>query len=83
MPRTSSCDHTYLQGRLGNVIPLLGELCPAENQEFYKMATGEELEWVAYPFSRGSSQPRNQTGVSCIAGSSLPGEPQGKTAGKE
>ena len=26
------------------------------------------LEWVAYPFSRGSSQPRNQTGVFCIAG---------------
>ena len=26
------------------------------------------LEWVAYPFSRGSSQLRNQTGVSCIAG---------------
>ena len=26
------------------------------------------LEWVAYPFSRGSSQPRNQTGVSCIVG---------------
>ena len=26
------------------------------------------LEWVAYPFSRGSSQPRNQTGISCIAG---------------
>jgi len=26
------------------------------------------LEWVAYPFSMGSSQPRNQTGVSCTAG---------------
>ena len=26
------------------------------------------LERVAYPFSRGSSWPRNQTGVSCIAG---------------
>ena len=26
------------------------------------------LEWVAYPFSSGSSQPRNGTGVSCIAG---------------
>ena len=26
------------------------------------------LEWVAMPFSRGSSWPRNQTGVSCIAG---------------
>ena len=26
------------------------------------------LEWVAYPFSSGSSQPRNLTRVSCIAG---------------
>ena len=26
------------------------------------------LEWVAYPFSRRSSQPRNWTGVSCTAG---------------
>ena len=25
------------------------------------------LEWVAYPFSRGSSHPGNQTRVSCIA----------------
>ena len=25
------------------------------------------LEWVAHPFSRGSSQPWNWTGVSCIA----------------
>ena len=25
------------------------------------------LEWVAYPFSSGSSRPRNWTGVSCIA----------------
>ena len=26
------------------------------------------LEWVAFPFSRGSSQPRNWTGVSCFKG---------------
>ena len=26
------------------------------------------LEWIAFPFSRGSSQPRDQTQVSCIAG---------------
>ena len=26
------------------------------------------LEWVAYPFSRDSSWPRNWTGASCIAG---------------
>ena len=28
----------------------------------------EILEWVAIPISRGSSQPRDQTWVSCIAG---------------
>ena len=27
------------------------------------------LEWVAFPFSRGSSQPRDRTWVFCIAGS--------------
>ena len=26
------------------------------------------LEWVAIPFSGGSSQPRDQTQISCIAG---------------
>ena len=26
------------------------------------------LEWIAYPFSSGSSWPRNRTGVSCITG---------------
>ena len=36
------------------------------------------LEWVAFPFSRGSSQPRNQTRVSCIAVHSLPPELCGK-----
>ena len=30
------------------------------------------LEWVACSFSRVSSQPRNQTGVSCIAGGFFP-----------
>ena len=29
------------------------------------------LEWVAYPFFRGSSQPRNPTVVSCIAGGGI------------
>ena len=32
------------------------------------------LEWVAYPFSRVSSQLRNPTGVSCIAGGFFTGE---------
>ena len=36
------------------------------------------LEWVAYPFSRGSSQPRDQTQVSHIAGGFFTAKPQGK-----
>ena len=36
------------------------------------------LEWVAMPFSRGSSRSRDQTPVSCIAGRFFTTEPQGK-----
>ena len=36
------------------------------------------LEWVAFPFFQGSSQPRDWTQVFCIAGRFLPAEPQGK-----
>ena len=36
------------------------------------------LEWEAFPFSRGSSQTRDQTQVSHVAGGFLPAEPQGK-----
>ena len=36
------------------------------------------LEWVAFPFSRGSSQLRNRNQVSLIAGDSLPAEPPRK-----
>ena len=35
------------------------------------------LEWVAIPFSRGSSQPRNRTWDSCIQADSSPSEPPG------
>ena len=36
------------------------------------------LQQVAFPFSRRSSQLRDQTQVSCIEVDSLPAEPQGK-----
>ena len=36
------------------------------------------LEWVAVTFSRGSSEPREQTQVSDIPGGLLPVEPSGK-----
>ena len=34
------------------------------------------LEWVIFPFSRESSQPRDQTQVSCIAGRFFTAESQ-------
>ena len=34
----------------------------------YGILQARILEWVAFPFSRGSSQPRNRTQVSHIAG---------------
>ena len=36
------------------------------------------LEWVAYPFSRSTSRPRNQTRVSCIVEDSLLAELPGR-----
>ena len=48
---------------------------------FMGILQARTLEWVDMPPSRGSSQPRNRTQVSCIAGRFfffLPSEPPGK-----
>ena len=49
------------------------------SMDFHGILQDRILEWVAFPFSRGSSQPRDQTQVSHIAGDSLSLEPQGKS----
>ena len=41
------------------------------------------LEWVAFPFSRGSSHPRDGTQVSHISGDSLPDESPGEPKNTE
>ena len=38
------------------------------NPRIHDILQARLLEWIAVPFSRGSSQPRDQTLVSCIAG---------------
>ena len=43
-------------------------LCDTMNYTVHGILQAKILEWVAFPFSRGSSQPRSQTQVSCIAG---------------
>ena len=50
--------------------PGLGHCRQILDQLSYK-GSPRILEWVAHPFCRGSSRPRNQTGVSCTAGGFL------------
>ena len=48
---------------------------PHYGQSLYQLShkgSPRILEWVAYPFSRGSSGSKNQTGVSCITGRFFP-----------
>ena len=42
-------------------------LCNPMNYSVHEILQDRVLEWAAYPFSSGSSWPRNWTGVSCIA----------------
>ena len=49
------------------------------NYTVYGILQARILEWVAFPFSKGSSKPRDQTQVSHIAGRIFTtAEPQGK-----
>ena len=50
------------------VTQLCPTLCDPTDYTAHGILQATILEWVAFPFSRGSSQPRDQTQVSCIAG---------------
>ena len=43
-------------------------LCDPMGYTVHGILQARILEWAAFPFSRGSSRPKNPTGVSCIAG---------------
>ena len=43
-------------------------LCDLMDYTVHGILQARILDWVGFPFSRGSSQPRDQTQVSCIAG---------------
>ena len=76
--------HTYIYTYINTHVCVCAFLCVLIAQSFptlcdpmgsslpgtsvYGILQARILEWVAIPFSRGSSQPRDQTWVSCIAG---------------
>ena len=62
------------------VAQLCLTLCDPMDYTVHVILQARIVEWVAFPFSRGSSQPRDQTQVSALQADSLPAEPQGKPA---
>ena len=54
------------------VTQLCGTLCDSMDCIVHGIPQARILDWVAFPFSMGSSQPRHRTQVSRIAGDSLP-----------
>ena len=52
--------------------------CSPPGSSVHGILQARILEWVAIPFSRGSSQLRDQTWSSALQADSLPSEPPGK-----
>ena len=53
-------------------------LCDPMDYTVHGILQARILEWVAFPFSRGSSQPRDRTQSPVLQVDSLAAEPQGK-----
>ena len=51
--------------------------CSPAGSSVHGISQARILEWIAISFSRGSSRPRDQAHVSCIAGGFLTAEPPG------
>ena len=58
---------TYMQSEV-KVSQSCSALCNAMDYTVHRILQARILEWIAFPFSRASSQPRDWTQVSCIAG---------------
>jgi len=52
--------------------------CSPPGPSVHAISQARILQWVAIFFSKRSSQPRDQTHISCIAGRFFKDEPQGK-----
>ena len=61
-----------------NVAQSCPTLCDPMDYTVHGILQARILEWVAFPFSKGSSQTRDQTQVSTLQVDYFPAEPQGK-----
>ena len=65
------------------VVQSCPTLCDPMDYTVHGILQARIMEWVAFPFSRGSSQPRDQTRSPAMQVDSLPAEPQGKSKNTE
>ena len=63
--RNLSLDTKWSEVKVAQSCPTL---CNPMDYTVHGILQARILQWVAFPFFRGSSQPRDQTQVSCIAG---------------
>ena len=68
----------YFQLIMVKVVQWCPTLCGSMDYTVHGILQARILEWVAFPFSRGSSRPRDQTQVSHFTGNSVPAELWGK-----
>ena len=71
---SDTTEHTHTQRWMRVKVKVVqsSTLCNPKDYTIHGILQAWILEWVAFPFSRGSSQPRNRTRVSCIAGGFFP-----------
>ena len=65
---TFSCVCIYVCVYVCLVAQLCLTLCDPMDYVVHGILQATILEWVAFPFFRESSQPKDQTQISCIAG---------------
>ena len=65
---TIECSNPTTGYMKGKVVQSCLTLCDPRDYTVHRILQARLLEWVVFPFSRGSSQPRDRTQVSCIAG---------------
>ena len=66
---TVQLSHPYMTTGISQSCPIL---CDPMDYRVHGILQARILEWITFPFSRGSSQPRDQIQVSRIAGGFFP-----------
>src|SRR5574341_1256607 len=80
-----SLPHYYMHSNREEmkVAQLCPTLCNPMDCTFHGILQARVLEWVAFPFSRGSSQSRIKPRSPILQADSLPAEPEGKPSNRE